>query len=181
MSKNNVIDLFSRQRIKGPVKTSPAKKQSKRQKPKGNSGVLDLTQRRQDLINEERRQVKRTILTEFIGAFAVVPKKGLIKVSISDISDQGLAFDLSEDMGEFRLGEEVAMRVYLNHKTYFPFVVRIQNVRKEEQEQVQRHGAHFSKDTVNEEALRHFVKFIESVSASLETDGGDIMVSNLGR
>ena len=32
---------------------------------------------------------------------------------------------------------------------------------------------------MNEDALKHFVRFIESVSASLRTDSGDVMVSNL--
>jgi hypothetical protein len=44
---------------------------------------------------------------------------------------------------------------------------------------VSRHGCGFVKDTVNEEALYHFVRFIETVSASLRTDAGDVMVSNL--
>ena len=35
--------------------------------------VVDMTERRQEMIQDERREVKRTILTEFIGAFAVIP------------------------------------------------------------------------------------------------------------
>ncbi|MBK7890387.1 MAG: hypothetical protein IPJ84_05900 [Bdellovibrionales bacterium] len=44
-----------------------------------------------------------------------------------------------------------------------------------------RHGCTFQRETVNSEALSHFVKFIETVSASLRTDHGDVMVSNVGR
>src|SRR5690606_5715850 len=102
-----------------------------------------------------------------------------MKVDIYDISENGIAFDIDERQGQFQKGEEVAMRVYLSHDTYFPFIVRIQNERRLEGEAVSRHGANFIKGTVNDEALFHFVKFIETVSASLERDRGDVMVSGL--
>jgi len=71
------------------------------------------------------------------------------------------------------------MRVYLNYKTYFGFVVKVQNSRFVPSEGVVRHGTHFMKGTLNDVALHHFVKFIETVSASLKTDDGDIQVSNI--
>ena len=37
------------------------------------------------------------------------------------------------------------------------------------------------KDSANQEALEHFIRFMESVSASLKTDHGDVIVSNLDR
>jgi len=52
-------------------------------------------------------------------------------------------------------------------------------VRDVSDEGVTRHGVNFVKGTVNDQALFHFVKFIETVSASLQTDHGDVMVSNL--
>jgi hypothetical protein len=120
-------------------------------------------------------------LSEFIGAFALVPGKGLLKVTLHDISEGGAAFDVDLNAGHFAVGEEVAMRVYLNHQTYFPFVIRIQNIRSLPEESVFRHGANFVQGTINDEALHHFVRFIETVSASLQTDHGDIQVSNLMR
>ena len=169
---NNVLDLKSRR--------APSKKvQNQGKADSTEAPVLDMTERRNEMIVTERRQVKRTILAEFIGAFIVVPKKGLQKVAIYDISENGIAFDLEEGEGRLNLGEEIAMRVYLNQQTYFPFVTKIANVREIDNEHVTRHGANFVKDTVNDVALQHFVKFIETVSASLETDHGDVMVSNL--
>lgn len=143
--------------------------------------VIDMTEKRQEMLAQERRQVKRTILSEFVGAFALVPRKGLLKVNLYDISENGLAFDVEGEAGHFAVGEEVAMRVYLNQQTYFPFVVRVQNVRGIDEEDTFRHGANFLKETVNSEALHHFVKFIETVSASLQSDNGDITVTNIAR
>jgi len=141
--------------------------------------VVDMTEARQAIMNRERRQVKRTILTEFIGAFAVLPERGLLKVSLYDISDSGTAFDIEMLEGGFKNGDEVAMRVYMNHKTYFTFTVKVTHTRYMPNEGVVRHGANFVKGTLNDVALHHFVKFIETVSASLKTDDGDIQVSNI--
>lgn len=143
------------------------------------ANVLNITEARQEILSRDRRDVKRTILTEFVGAFTVVPEKGLMKVTLYDISDNGLAFEIPAQDGGFVSGEEVAMRVYLNHSTYFPFTVMVSNARVIEDEGVVRHGATFVKGTVNDVALHHFVKFIENVSASLKKDSGDIVVSNI--
>jgi hypothetical protein len=140
---------------------------------------VDIGAKRQEMIQDERRSVRRTILTEFIGVHAVVPGYGLQKCALHDISVKGVAFDLTQKQGKFAAGEEVAMRVYLNHKTFFPFVVKVRSSRFIEEEGVYRHGASVVDGTVNQEALEHFIQFIETVSAHLKTDHGDVIVSNL--
>lgn len=167
---NNVIDLKSRRGRALMVSTAEGATVAP---------VLDMTERRQEMLTTERRKVRRTILSEFIGAFIVIPGRGLQRVSIYDISEDGIAFDLEQELGALAVGEEVAMRVYLNNQTYFPFVAKVANSRLVPEECVSRHGCGLVKDTVNEEALYHFVRFIETVSASLRTDAGDVMVSNL--
>jgi hypothetical protein len=141
--------------------------------------ILDMTTAREEMLNKDRREVKRTILTEFVGAYAVLPERGLMKVTLYDISENGIAFDLELQEGVFLETEEVAFRVYLNHSTYFPFTAKVVSTRRLDDEGVVRHGASFTKGTVNDVALHHFVKFIENVSASLRKDGGDILVSNI--
>lgn len=141
--------------------------------------ILDITEARQEILSRDRRDVKRTILTEFVGAFVVLPEKGLLKAALYDISENGMAFDLELAEGGFAPGDEVAMRVYLNHSTYFPFTIRVSNSRAIEDEGVVRHGAGFVKGTMNDVALHHFIKFIENVSASLKTDSGDVLVSHI--
>lgn len=170
---SNVIDLKTRKPVREKVgKTSQASH---------SAPVVDMTERRNEMLVQERREVKRTILSEFIGAYLIIPQQGLAKVALYDISENGVAFDIDLESGKLNQGEEVAMRVYLNQHTYFPFVVKVANVREIGAENVWRHGANFMKGTVNDVALHHFVKFIETVSASLETDHGDVMVSNLNR
>lgn len=146
---------------------------------KTDGAVVDMTAAREAILNRDRRLVKRTILTEFVGAFVILPERGLMKVALYDISDNGLSFDLELNQGCFTLDEEIAMRVYLNHNTYFPFTIKITHVRAITDEAVVRHGANFVKGTINDVALHHFVKFIENVSASLKKDDGDIVVSQI--
>ncbi len=177
MFKNNVIDLSKHLKFKNRHKNKA--NTNNQQAP-----VLDMTERREAVLQDERRQVRRTILTGFIGAFAVIPLRddgtgGLMKVDIYDISENGVAFDMETKDGHFSKGESIAMRVYLSQEVYFPFIVKIQNHRELKGESLHRHGANFEKGTLNDEALFHFVKFIETVSASLQRDTGDVMVSGL--
>jgi PilZ domain len=171
-SSGNVIDL-QKHRTK---KT----KSTKLRTGTMSSEIVDITEMRQEMIAEERRGVKRTLLTEFIGLHLIVPNRGLTKCTLYDISENGLAFEMPTELGQFKTGEMVALRVYLNHQTYFPFVVQINNVRFLDEEGAYRFGGAFQKDTINDIALFHFSKFIENVSAYLKTDHGDVLVSNLG-
>lgn len=165
---NNVIDLKSRAR-----KSQPSDDASQP------APVLDMTERRNEMLTHERRKVRRTLLSEFVGAHVVVPERGLHRATIYDISDDGIAFDIEVGGGKFEPGDEVGFRVYLNHQTYFPFIVKVLNARAIPEEGVIRHGGKFMMGTINDVALHHFVKFIETVSASLRTDNGDVMVSGL--
>ncbi len=167
---SNIIDITQR------LKTKANKKKTKTQ---GKAKVTDMTFIRQEAIAEERRQVKRTILTEFVGTHVVIPGLGLKKVALYDISTHGVSFDLEKKLGNFKSGEEISMRIYLNQGAYFPFVLKVSNSRFDSDEGVFRHGANFVKGTVNEEALFHFVKFLETVSTSLKKDDGDVLVSHI--
>jgi hypothetical protein len=142
--------------------------------------ILDISGIREQMIKEERRQAKRTILNGFIGAHLVVPGRGLLKIALFDISNSGVSFDVAPEWGHFKEKEEVAMRFYFNQKTYFPFVVRITGGRILTEEGVFRHGASFIPDTINGNALNHFIDFLESVSAALKTDKGDLFISGMG-
>jgi hypothetical protein len=160
----NVVDFKGRSKKKNSGKATTNA---------GDAPVIDMTERRQEIIVEERRKTRRTILSSFIGAFVIVPRKGLVKVALYDISETGLSFDIESAQGQFPLKEEVAMRVYLSQDIFFPISVKIQNARAEDAEGVYRHGALFVKNASSDLALQHFVKFIESVSQYLQVDQGD--------
>jgi hypothetical protein len=165
----NIIDIRSR------LKSQEAHHGASNQ----NAEVVDITELRTEVLDEDRRKVRRTILTEFIAVHTVVPGMGLMKVALFNINESGLAFDIDFKKGHFQVGEEVAMRVYLNHQTFFPFVVKVKHITDVSDEEVHRHGCEFVGGTINDVALHHFIKFIEHVSASLKHDKGDVIVSNI--
>lgn len=154
-----------------------SQKQSEKSKNSTAAQVVDMTGPRQAILSDERRELRRTILTEFVGAFVVVPERGLLRVALYDISVDGLSFEVEVGEGYFGREEPIAMRIYLNHKTYFEFVVKVKWSEIHDDLGVIRQGARFVKNTVNEEALEHFVKFIEAVSVNLRADEGDLQIS----
>ena len=100
----------------GKVLLFPSKKKSKKKStgtlPKAH--VVDIGVKREEIIQNERRSVKRTILNGFIGVHVVVPEnrrqktafhKGLLRCSLHDISSNetggGVSFDVEEKRGTF--------------------------------------------------------------------------------
>lgn len=166
MSKSNIIDIKPLLKKRSKANVTEGKK---------SGDLLNFVEKRQEMLSQERRQTKRTILTEFIGAFIVLNKQGLQKVDLYDISETGLSFDLAKQFGQMKAGEKIAFRIYLSHKNYFAFTVKIANVRFIQDEDLYRHGCQFEAGTYNEEALYHFVRFIESVSMNIKVDSGDLI------
>lgn len=140
--------------------------------------VINLDEKKQTILFQERRQVKRTILSEFVSSMVIVPEKGLLKISLYDVSEDGLSFDLESKEGQFKVGEEISLRVYMNQKTYFPVVVTVKHMTTYEDEGVTRHGVEYVKTASVNGALQHFVKFLEAATTSLKSDNGDFMINH---
>lgn len=141
--------------------------------------VLDVTERILANQADDRREVKRVVLNEFISAHVYIPGRGLLRVLLKDIHDKGLAFEIDEREGNFGRGEIVEMRFYMNHETYFRFNVQVAHSTPHPEEGLHRHGCQFVKDTINDVALHHFIAFLQTIAASLKTDRGDRTVSNI--
>ena len=137
--------------------------------------MQELKGKFQPILLKERRQVERTILSDLISGMLVLPEKGLYKVSLYDISGDGLSFSMEKHMGSFSVGEEIALRVYLNTKTYFPLFVKVKHATLDTQEEVVRHGVEYMKGNASDVALQHFVNFIISLNEGLQIDDGDMI------
>lgn len=171
-----LIDLTSR------LKTTAATTQSSFHTVATNEGshqVLNYDEQKRRMLFHERRQAKRTILTEFVSAMVVLPEKGLLKVDIYDISEEGISFDVEVAQGNFKIEEEISIRVYLNHKTYFPMTVQVKHVTHEAIEGVVRHGTVFLRgaqlESSSDAALQYLIRFIETAGAQLRKDDGDLI------
>ena len=141
--------------------------------------IVDVTQRIQERQAEDRRRVKRVVLNEFIAAHVYVSGRGLCKIALKNVDEGGIAFDIDEKQGQFTRGETLEIRFYLNYETYFKFNIEVAHSNIVEEEGVFRHGCKFIGDSLNNVALHHFVQFLQTIAASLRTDKGDRIVSNI--
>ncbi len=146
---------------------------------KEHTKIIDFKERLEEKMASEKRAVTRTVLSQFLGVFVVLPNKGLQPVSLYDVSEAGLSFDLPADMGGFDVAETVTMRIYLSHDTYFSFHAKIANKRNSIAEGVVRHGAVFKKDDESFKTLFYFTKFLENVGMVARKDTGDRLLGRI--
>jgi hypothetical protein len=172
---SNVINLFDRK-----PKQSEKKPLLQKEENPTVEKVVDLNEKRaQQVVTSDRRKSERVLLSDFISVQVVVPGFGLIKASLYDIHENGVSFDMESRHGKFKVGEEVALRVYLNRESYFPITVKTKHATYVVDEDVNRHGAEFVKASSNDVALHHLVKFLENASRSLRSDKGDLNLNRI--
>lgn len=124
---------------------------------------------------QERRKSKRRPVLSTFSVFVVVPKKGIHRLQIHDISDTGIGFDLDTD-GEaldsfpMKTGEALDIRFYLNQSLYIPLAVQV--VRLDQRGTVRKVGAEFEdKSSKGFKAYLAFIQLLDSISDSLELEG----------
>lgn len=180
MSK--VIDLSSRRQSSSTATTSALSDNSKLgsgAETFTDSFIVDFESQKKMMDQKERRTRTRTVLNEMMSSMVVIPERGLLKVTLHDISTEGLSFDTMVDEGAFAPGEEVSLRIYINHKTYFPVCVTVKHVSEKSAQGTLRHGAILKKDATNDVVLQYFVKFVEAASDLMKKDNGDLMVNKI--
>ena len=186
-AKNNVVDFTARLKKKnnqGPktshedAKKALAKGESSKKKP-SKASVIDMSERRREEIDAERRLVTRTVLSHIVGVIAVIPNQGLQPVSLYDVSEGGLSFDMRMEAGSFSVGETVTMRMYLSHDTYFAFAVKIANIRSLEGEGVNRHGVVLDTTHAAYKTMSYFTRFLEQVSQVAKKDEGERVLGRI--
>jgi hypothetical protein len=114
--------------------------------------------------SEKRRARRREILDRF-SFFVTVPKLGLARHRVHDVSELGIGFTLST-LGEFKLvkGEECELHFYMNPTLYLPLRIRV--VREEDGAEEQRVGAEFTESPTGNSAWSPFVKLIDELTRS---------------
>ncbi len=94
----------------------------------------------------ERRKAKRRPILEAFAFFVVVPKKGLMKLKVVDVSESGVGFDYDvggESFSAFPVekAEMLELNFYLNQALSIPLRVRVMRI--EDIHGVRRVGAEF--------------------------------------
>src|SRR5579885_2681962 len=92
---------------------------------------------------ERRRSARQPILDSF-SLFVVVPKKGIHRLPIHDVSAEGIGFDLDtegESPSDFpvKVGETLELRLYLNQSLFLALEAKV--MRSQEKDLIRRIGA----------------------------------------
>ncbi|MGK5081977.1 PilZ domain-containing protein [Bdellovibrionota bacterium FG-1] len=115
---------------------------------------------------ERRRSNRRPILRTF-SLFVVVPQKGIHRLEVHNVSEQGLSFDLDtegEDAANFPLkeSENLEIQFYLNQSLFLPLSVRI--VRAETTGPVRRVGVEIVRQDKASEGFKAFIQMLDQVA-----------------
>ncbi len=122
----------------------------------------------------ERRRSKRQPVLDTFSLFVVVPKKGIHRLPIHDVSLEGIGFDLDmegESPSDFpiKVGETVEIRLYLNQSLFLGLSVKI--ARLVEKNLVRRVGGEFAeKSGKGFKAFQSFMRTLEDIIDSAQID-----------
>jgi hypothetical protein len=115
----------------------------------------------------DKRKAKRRHILDSFSFFAVVPKKGIHRLKVEDLSELGLGFCIDET-GEahtdfpVKSGDVLDVNLYFNQSLFLPLRAKI--VRVEERNAVRRIGAELSdKGSASQKALTHFMGFLDQL------------------
>jgi len=116
----------------------------------------------------ERRKTKRRPILDTFSLFVVVPKKGMHRLQVHDVSEGGLGFDLDidgENFDEFpaKVGEKLVVHLYLNQSLYLPLQVQI--ARLEDTKTIRRLGTELvDPNSPESKAFGSFLQMLDVVS-----------------
>lgn len=124
----------------------------------------------------ERRRAKRHAILQTFSMFLVVPKKGIHRLQIHDLSDEGIGFDYDlegEDLKEspIQTGEILDIYIYLNQSLYLPLNVEVRRIHQGDGTLTRRIGAQFTqKNSKSHMALLAFLDMLDAVSEAARID-----------
>ncbi len=125
--------------------------------------VINLTDIRQEKIDEKRREYERVVFRSSFGVYTVMEQLGLHAIEILDISASGLQFQVSEKSSlKLNMGDVIPVRFYFATDHFITVEVKV--VRSftaiENGSAVHRYGCLIDKEMASYGAIYHFVQFI---------------------
>jgi hypothetical protein len=124
----------------------------------------------------ERRLQGRTILPELICLHLAVPFIGSMKVPVYDITLRGLSFELDPARGSVSVGDKLELRIALGRNSYVPFQVFVRHVTSIQEEEVFRVGCEYDADSINNQAIKEYILFLQNITPTLKRDQGDKLI-----
>lgn len=125
----------------------------------------------------ERRRTRRRPILDTFSMFCVVPKKGVHRLQVHDVSDHGIGFDLDLEVEEaagfaLKSGEHLEVHFYLNQSLYLPLSVKVARIEDRNandepssvsQAKVRRIGAEFDQKDKGHHAFLSFLAMLDAI------------------
>jgi hypothetical protein len=119
--------------------------------------------------SQERRRAQRRSILESFSVFVVVPKKGIHRLPLRDLSPLGIGFDLDvegESPESFQLKEkaQLELQFFLNQSLYLPLLVEVKRIETDSKTGLRRVGGEFLDTTApGHRALVAFVEMLDRI------------------
>lgn len=123
--------------------------------------------------SERRRSLRRPILETF-SCFVVLPEHGFFKLTVHDLSENGIGFDLdAEGAPQFKssaqVGDELELRFHINQSLFISLLIQIRRI--DDSTGVRRVGAEFIRKNDPEfKAYLAFIELLDRILDSLQID-----------
>lgn len=141
--------------------------------------VLDFNAKREENIEQKRRQFERILFNNFLGAYTVVDQGGTIyPVNLVDVSREGCLFQVPWNMDrdtKIEEGTEITMRMYFTKKSFIPVVMVIKRGQEHVDEDGQtymQYGAEFDTSMPSFQAVESFIDFMYKFAEHSSFDKG---------
>ncbi len=140
--------------------------------------LIDFVAKRNNNIEQKRRQFERVVFNNFLGCYSVIDDNGAIfSVSLIDISEEGCMFQVPHTKGsdkQFAKDADITLRLYFTKDSFIPAVVKIRHANEHYEKGVEyvRYGCQFDKSVPTYQALKSFVEFIAKFAEHSIIDRG---------
>ncbi|MBF0315536.1 MAG: PilZ domain-containing protein [Oligoflexia bacterium] len=147
--------------------------------------VINFTKKRNESIEQRRREFERVMFQSFLGVYSVIDNSGdqTIATELVDISEKGCLFQVpchnpknSNLIQQLKNRNVVDLRLYFTEKSYLLVTVNIKYCKEfVDQDGVTyyRFGCEFDKNSTSFEAMESFIRFIYKFAEHASTDRGD--------
>lgn len=118
-------------------------------------------------MTKERRKTERRPILYTFSIFLTIPKKGLYRLEVHDISETGIGFDLDIEGEEYsrfpvKEGFPIDLRFYINPSLYIPLSVQVTRI--EDHHSKRRVGAEFQESSSeNYKAFLSFLSLLDKI------------------
>lgn len=144
------------------------------------SRVIDLSEVRNQRLEEKRRKTERVFMNQFLGVYCMTGNNSMHQIEIVDVSDEGLGFQVpvNPEKASPITEKNFPIRLYFNQESFLQVHVTIQNTRPAVQNGTRytRYGCAVDPTTSTFEAYQAFVKFLKVYGEVSQKDKGDVNV-----